>query len=128
MQKRNNTETEKFYQITDFSNGDWICFLLPNNKKCIGLIVEMLIPDKTNDIYSKPVKVINYLDEDGLSGSIKTTDLNKNQRIVGIDMNPFFNKKFSLKTENHNPIQTKTIAKHFVKMSKQKRAGKIINN
>ena len=43
-------------------------------------------------------------------------------------MNPFFNKKFSLKTENHNPIQTKTIAKHFVKMSKQKRAGKIINN
>ena len=88
----------------------------------------MLIPDKTNDIYSKPVKVINYLDEDGLSGSIKTTDLNKNQRIIGIDMNPFFNKKFSLKTENHNPIQTKTIAKHFVKMSKQKRAGKIINN
>lgn len=126
----NNNPSEKIHTFNDFSYGDWICFLLPNNKKCVGIINEMIIPDKSNNFYPsfQSIEVINYIDEDGLSGSIKASELNKNQRIIGVDINSFFTKKFTLKNEIINKNESRKISKDFVSKTKLKRTGHINQN
>lgn len=126
--KNNTKNLEKINTIEDFTHGDWICFLLSSNKKCIGTILEILIPDKQNDNFFESKKIINYIDEDGMSGSIEFNKINKNQMVIGINILAFFNKKFTLKTELNNNIQTRKIAKEFVRKSNFKNMGKIDRN
>lgn len=126
---KNNTEKfEKINTIEDFTHGDWICFLLPSNKKCVGTILEILIPDKQNNNFFESKKIINYIDEDGMSGSIEFNKINNNQMVIGINILAFFNKKFTLKNELNNNIQTRKIAKEFVRKSNFKHIGKVDRN
>lgn len=121
--------TEKIYNIDDYSDGDWICFLLPTNKKCVGIIVEMLIPDKTNDSYFQSIKTVNYIDEDGLHGSIRIADIKTNQRIIGVNMLNFFEQKFSPKTEATNKtFVSRKIAREYVRKANTKKHRNINNN
>lgn len=129
MNNNSKSSTEKINTIDDFSHGEWICFLLPNNKKCIGNIIEMMIAEKNDNMFFKTFKIVNYIDEEGMSGSIKVEDIKKNQRVVGMDIGSFFDKKFSLKVENLTPKNnSRKIARDFIKQSNLKRLGKINKN
>lgn len=126
---KNNTEKmEKIHTIDDFSHGDWICFLLESNKKCVGTILEILIPDKENNSFFVSKKIINYIDEDGMLGSMEYDKVNKQKMIIGIDILSFFNKKFTLKIELNNNIQTRKIARDFTRKLNLKNIGKINRN
>lgn len=129
MNNNSKTNKEKINTIDDFSHGEWICFLLPNNKKCVGNIIEMMIRSKDDKMFFESFKIINYIDEDGMSGSVKVTDIKTNQRVIGMDINSFFENKFSLKIENiTNKNESRKIARNYVKQSNLKRLGKIHKN
>ena len=48
--------------------------------------------------------------------------------VIGINILAFFNKKFTLKNELNNNIQTRKIAKEFVRKSNFKHIGKVDRN
>lgn len=128
----NNTNSkkvvEKSYTIEDFSHGDWVCFLLSNNKKCTGIIIEMMIPQKDNNMFFDSIKVINYIDEDGLHGSIREKELKRNQRVYCINMKQFFERKFTVSIEENNKNESRLIARNLIKQSNLKRTGNIHKN
>ena len=129
MNNNSKISQEKINKIDDFSNGEWICFLLATNKKCVGIIVEMLIPSKSDDNMFDAFKIVNYIDEDGMSGSIKVSDIKKTQRVIGVDINSFFEKKFTLKIEGiAMKNNSRKIARDFMKQSNLKKFGKINKN
>ena len=101
MKKQKN---KKLFKIEQFSTGDWICFINSEDKKCIGIINELTIFNKNAetilDQYNS-VEVINYIDEDGISGTIKVKDFPVNTLITGVNMMNLFN--------NHQPNITEKI-------------------
>lgn len=129
MNNNSKTNKEKINTIGDYSHGEWICFLLPNNKKCVGNIIEIMIPSKENNSFFDSFKIVNYIDEEGMSGSVKVSEIKPNQRVIGLDINAFFNSKFSLKVENIQiKNESRKIARSFLKQSSLKRLGKIHKN
>lgn len=128
MNNKINLKKENFHTINDFSHGDWICFLLPNNNKCIGNIIEILIPSNEDNLFFDSIKTINYIDENGMHGSIKVKDLNKNQQVIGMNIQDFFDKKFSIKIEENIKNSSRKIAKDFLNKTNLKRTGNINKN
>lgn len=92
-------KTKKLFTIDQFNIGDWVCFNNTDNSKCIGIINELTIVNKdSNNMadYYASILVINFIDDMGISGTIKVDDFPTEKLITGVNMTTLFN--------NHNPI------------------------
>lgn len=96
---KNTNNKKKFYTIDQFNTGDWICFTNVDNKKCVGILNELTVINKNSntvlDQYNA-VEIISYIDEDGIPGTIKVSELPIKTLVTGVNMDKLFN--------NHNPI------------------------
>lgn len=79
------------YNIDDVAEGNWIVFYLNTGKKCLGKIVNILYIDKEENICRD--EIINYIDEDGLNGSVRKDLINKEFSVKSLDMDAFFESK-----------------------------------